>query len=345
MPWLEEPFPPGTSALLRWNRDRLLNPPAPNPPAEAIPTEVPRLARPRAPEGRTRITWIGHATFLIQFGGLNLLTDPVFSDRATPISWLGPRRLLPPALEIDELPPIDAVLLSHSHYDHLDAPSVDRLRDRFGDALPWVTPLGYRSWFEGRGVRQVRELDWGDQTLVGPAPSLSGGAPVDLAVAGAPEGSKAVTLEITACPAQHWCRRGFRTNGRLWASFVLRASDGGSIYFGGDSGYFAGYQEIGARHGPFDVSLLPIGAYEPRWFMETSHMNPEDAVRAYRDLGGSGGFIGMHWGTFRLTDEDVLEPPLRTREAWAEAGLPESDLHLPGVGGTVVSPPSAPSTE
>lgn len=312
MPWLEERFPPAFSDLLKWNRDRLLNPPPADPPAEAIPIEAPRLARPRAPKGETRITWIGHATFLIQFGGLNVLTDPVFSLRASPISRLGPRRLLPPALGIDELPPIDVVLLSHSHYDHLDAPSVEGLRDRFGDTVQWVTPLGYRSWFEGRGVRRVRELDWGEETSAAP-------------------------LEITACPAQHWCRRGLRTNARLWASFVLRSPGGQRVYFGGDSGYFEGYREIGARHGPFDVLLLPIGAYEPRWFMKTSHMNPEDAVRAYQDLGGRGGFVGMHWGTFRLTDEEVLEPPVRTRAAWARAGLPEGDLHLPGVGGTVVS--------
>ena len=344
MPWLEEPFPPGASALIRWNRDRLRNPPPPNPPPGAIPTEEPRPARPRVPDGETRVTWIGHATFLIQLGGLNVLTDPVFSERATPISWLGPRRLLPPSLGIDELPPIDVVLLSHSHYDHLDAPSVDRLRDRFGDGLRWVTPLGYREWFAGRHIRGVVELDWWDGVSVGGPRGAGVGASEGAAYHG-DDVPSTEHIRITACPAQHWCRRGFRTNERLWASFVLRASDGRSVYFGGDSGYFEGYRDIGARHGSFDVTILPIGAYEPRWFMETSHKKPEDAVQAYRDLGSRGGFIGMHWGTFRLTDEDVLEPPIRTRAAWAAAGLPEDDLHLPGVGGTVVVDPVAKGPE
>jgi N-acyl-phosphatidylethanolamine-hydrolysing phospholipase D len=289
---------------------------------------------------------VGHATFVIQLGGLNLLTDPVFSDRATPIPGFGPRRLVPPALVVDELPPIDAVLLSHSHYDHLDASSVDRLRRRFGDACQWITPLGYRGWFSGRGVDRVQELDWGDTATVTAPSSVAGAANREVsasrsaALANDPRarGVSAGTgvVEVTACPAQHWCRRGLRTNERLWSSFSLRLAGGRSVYFGGDSGYFPGYREIGARLGPFDLSLLPIGAYEPRWFMKTSHMNPEEAVRAYEDLGGSGAFVGMHWATFRLTDEDVLEPPVRTRAAWAQAGYPPEDLHLPGIGGTVV---------
>lgn len=306
--------------MLKWSWERFRRPPPPDPPASAIPTGTPRPGYPRASGDEIRVTWVGHATFLIQLRGLNLLTDPVFSDRASPLSWIGPRRLLPPGLGVDELPPIDAVLLSHSHYDHLDAPSVDRLHRRFGDACEWITPLGYRDWFGGRGVRRVRELDWWGATTV----TASG------------EEAEAPVVEVTATPAQHWCRRGLRTNERLWASYALRVPDGPSLYFGGDSGYWTGYREIGTRLGPFDVVLLPIGAYEPRWFMKTSHMNPEEAVRAYGDLGGVGGFVGMHWGTFRLTDEDVLEPPVRTRAAWSAAGHLGGDLHLPGVGGTVV---------
>lgn len=317
VPWLEEPFPPSAGAMLRWSWDRLRRPPPPDPPAEAIPREVPRPASPRAPIDELRVTWVGHATFLIQLGGLNLLTDPVFSDRATPIPWLGPRRLVPPAMAVDELPPVDAVLLSHSHYDHLDAPSVDGLHRRFGEACEWITPLGYREWFADRGVDRVRELDWGDGATVA-VPTGTG------------------VVEVTACPAQHWCRRGLRTNERLWASFAVRLQGGGAIYFGGDSGYFPGFRDIGSEVGPFDLALLPIGAYEPRWFMKSSHMNPEEAVRAYGDLGGTGAFVGMHWATFRLTDEGVLEPPVRARAAWAEAGYAPGDLHLPGIGGTVV---------
>jgi L-ascorbate metabolism protein UlaG (beta-lactamase superfamily) len=137
-----------------------------------------------------------------------------------------------------------------------------------------------------------------------------------------------------ALPAQHWTRRSpFSTNARLWASFLLRTGDR-SVYFGGDSGYFDGYADIGAGHGPFDAALLPIGAYEPRWFMRPAHMNPAEAVRAYLGLGGTGTFVGIHWGTFRLTDESPLDPPSRAREAWESAGLPDEDLWIPSLGGT-----------
>jgi N-acyl-phosphatidylethanolamine-hydrolysing phospholipase D len=291
-----------------------MDPPPPDPPPGHIPTETPDPARPLALPGEIRVTWIGHATFLIQLGRLNLLTDPVFSDRVSPVSWAGPRRLVPPALSVDELPSIHAVLLSHSHYDHLDRPSVIRLHRRFGDELEWITPLGYQDWFRELGVEAVRELDWWERG--------------ELDGTGGPAG-------ITACPAQHWCRRGFRTNQRLWAAYGVEGPAGQRVFFGGDSGYFPGYREIGERMGPFDLLLLPIGAYEPRWFMKTSHMNPEDAVQAYRDLGGRGVFVGTHWGTFRLTDEHPLEPPRRTRRAWRSAGLPPGDLRLPGIGGTV----------
>lgn len=315
LPWLEEPYPPGLGGMLRWSWQRLRHGRPPNPPAGEIPTEIPDPARPTAGEGEVRVTWIGHATFLVQMGGFNVLTDPVFSERVSPVSWMGPRRLVPPALTVAELPRIDAVLLSHGHYDHLDRTSVVALRDRFGAELPWVTPLGYGDWFEALGLRRVTELDWWQEAEV---ERPDGGA-----------------LRVVAHPAQHWTRRGLRTNGRLWASFSLETPGAPRVYFGGDSGYFEGYREIGEHAGPFDLLLLPIGAYEPRWFMESSHMNPEDAVKAYADLGGSGVCVGMHWGTFRLTDEDPLEPPGRMQKAWAAAGLPPGDLRTPGVGGTV----------
>ena len=142
-------------------------------------------------------------------------------------------------------------------------------------------------------------------------------------------------LRITAAPTQHWTRRGWAANERLWASFRIEAGNGRSIYFGGDSGYWDGYAEIGERLGAHDALLLPIGAYEPRWFMRPAHMNPEEAVRAYQDMGGSGLCVGMHWGTFRLTDEPPLEPPERMRRAWEAAGLPDERLALPGIGESV----------
>ncbi|HEX8433241.1 MAG TPA: MBL fold metallo-hydrolase, partial [Longimicrobium sp.] len=175
------------------------------------------------------------------------------------------------------------------------------------------TPLGYRGWFARRGVRALTELDWWDEA------ELGGG------------------VRVTCTPAQHWTRRAITEfNDRLWASYALRMPDGRGIYFGGDSGYFAGYGEIARRTGPFDAVLMPVGAYDPRWFMKPAHMNPEEAVRAYADLGGSGAFIPMHWGTFRLTDEDPLEPPVRTRAAWASAALPTGDLHVLRHGETLI---------
>jgi N-acyl-phosphatidylethanolamine-hydrolysing phospholipase D len=262
------------------------------------------------------VTWAGHASFLVQAGGLNLLTDPHWSRRASPSQRIGPARFQPPGVPFDELPPIDAVLLSHDHYDHLDRDTVVRLRERFGDSLRWITPLAYRAWFADLGVTNVTELDWWEETELG-------------------------GVRVVCTPAQHWTRRRLREmNDRLWASYALLPPDGRRVYWGGDSGYFRGYGEIGRRLGPFDLTVLPIGAYDPRWFMAPAHMNPEEAVRAYRELGGRGAFVAMHWGTFRLTDEDPLEPPVRVRAAWRAAGLPANDLHVLAHGETLVLPPA-----
>ena len=272
-------------------------------------------------------------------GGLNLLTDPVFSRRASPFRWAGPSRLTPPGVALEDLPPIDGVLISHDHYDHLDEPSVRALDARFGDALTWFAPLGFADWFARLGIARVVELDWWQHATM-PLPGGDG------------------VLRLTAAPVQHWCRRGPRDDARLWCSWVARAvADGaadergavqpdaaaehgrprpaGVVWFAGDSGYCPAFREIGERLGPFDLSLVPIGAYEPRWFMKPAHMNPEEAVQAYVDAGGRGAFAGMHWGTFILTDEPVLEPPARTRAAWAERGLPADDLWLPAHGDTM----------
>jgi N-acyl-phosphatidylethanolamine-hydrolysing phospholipase D len=315
VPWpIEGGSVRGFAELLRWRRERRRDGIPPDPPAGAFPVETPDVAYPRAPESELRITWVGHATTLIQIGGLNILTDPIWSERASPLGFMGPARITPPGLSFDRLPPIDAVLISHDHYDHLDSPTVRRIVRAHGDGVHWIAPLGYHRWLERRGARVVYELDW-EQDMVVP-----GHAP----------------LTVMALPAQHWTRRSpFSTNGRLWASFLLRTIDR-SVYFGGDSGYFDGYSGIGARHGPFDAALLPIGAYEPRWFMRPAHMNPAEAVRAYLGLGGTGTFVGIHWGTFRLTDESPLDPPSLAREAWESAGLPGEDLWIPSLGGTRV---------
>jgi N-acyl-phosphatidylethanolamine-hydrolysing phospholipase D len=313
-PWLDaDEARRGFTDIMKWQWDRLLTTLPPDPRPEAIPTGDPDVPSALA-HGEVAATWLGHATLLVQAGDVAVLTDPIFSERASPFSFAGPARYLPAPLTVADLPPIDAVVLSHDHYDHLDEPSVKALRDRYGDALQWVTPLGYRGWFEQRGIRRVTELDWWQERVL--------------------EGRAGTEFRVTAAPAQHWTRRGLAVNRRLWASYAL-AAGGARIYFGGDSGYFDGYREIGTRLGPFDLTIMPIGAYEPRWFMRPSHMNPEEAVQAYREMGGRGGFVGMHWGTFRLTDEDPLEPPRRARAAWEDAGLDRGDLHEPGIGGTI----------
>lgn len=296
----------------------------PDPPPGAFPVATPDPARPRiarAPDAPLRITWIGHATALVQLPGLNLLTDPVWSHRSSPVGLAGPRRFVPPPLALDDLPPIDAVLLSHDHYDHLDRPTVLALHGRFGDELEWLTPLGYREWFRALGVRNVVERDWWES-----AP-LPGDA-----------------FEAVSVPARHWTRRRpGGTNSRLWCGWVVRpapvgAPRGPRVWFAGDTGWCPAFAEIGERLGPFDASLVPIGAYEPRWFMGAVHVTPEEAVRAYRDAGGRGAFVATHWGTWRLTFEDPLEPPVRTRAAWEAAGLPPGDLHVLRHGETVALP-------
>lgn len=273
------------------------------------------LAYPSVADGRLRITWVGHATFLIQLPGLNVLTDPVWSPRVSPVSFIGSRRFVHAAPTLDRLPPIHAVLVSHDHYDHLDRPTVRALHRRFGADLSWFTPLGYQDWFRSLGIRTVVERDWWEDA------ALPGG-----------------DFRVTAAPARHWTRRTpWGTNRRLWCSWAILPADsnGHRVYFGGDSGYGGFFEEIGERLGPFDASLIPIGAYDPRWFMGAAHMNPEEAIRVYQHLGDSGAFIPSHWGTFRLTFEPPLEPPLRAKAAWRGAGLPEGDLALPRHGETV----------
>jgi N-acyl-phosphatidylethanolamine-hydrolysing phospholipase D len=313
------PWPTDTresGGFMRWQRERRARELPPNPEPRSLPRAEPRIAYPNAPIDELRITWVGHATFLIQIGGVNLLTDPHWSRRASPVQFAGPSRFVPPGVEWDALPPIDAVLLSHDHYDHLDDGTVRRLRRRFGTTTRWFAPLEYLGWLDGRGVRNVAELDWWEESR------LDG-----------PDGP----LRIVALPCQHWTSRlPWNRQQKLWASWAIVAPDGRAVYFGGDSGYFPDYPRIRERVGEFDALLLPIGAYEPRWFMRPMHMNPEEAVQTYLDLGGAGLMVGMHWGTWRLTDEDPLEPPRRMRQAWSDLDLPADDLQILPHGGTWV---------
>lgn len=245
-----------------------------------------------------RISLVGHATFLIQTAGYNILTDPVWSKRASPFPFAGPRRYNPPGIPFDRLPRVDVVLISHNHYDHMDFPTIVTLWER--DRPMIVAPLGNDTIIRAHAPSvSVATMDWGDRLEAAPG------------------------LHVFMEPAHHWSARA--TNDRnhaLWGAFVIRAA-GRSVYFAGDTGYGGGrhFRRTAARHPSLDVALLPIGAYEPRWIMASNHMNPSDAVSAFRIL-RSGSALGYHWGTFRLTDEGIDQPVHDLAAALRGAGIP-----------------------
>lgn len=258
--------------------------------ADRVPRVEPQLDKINAPGEQPQVTWIGHATTLIQYQGINVLTDPHFSERASPFSFMGPKRAIPPALRIDQLPPIDFVLISHNHYDHLDKQTVKTL----GNRSTWLVPLGYKQWFADLGVTRVVEFDWWDTHTT-------------------PNGKTSVS--ITATPSQHWSARGLGDRNRvLWASWVVQIGEF-KFWFAGDTGYNDRiFNDIGERCGPFDLALIPVGGYDPRWFMQDMHINPEEAVQVHRDIRARYS-LGIHWGAFPLTSEPIDEPPQRLKEA------------------------------
>ena len=277
---------------------RLRQPWPENPPALPCP------APPRRVEG-LRVTLIGHSTFLIQTANINLLTDPVWAERAGPFGWLGPKRATPPALRLEDLPPLDAILLSHNHYDHMDLATLARLAP-----VPVLTPLGNDAILTRHDKRiQARALDWGQSAEVG-------------------------GCQVTCEPALHWSARG-RGDRRmaLWGSFMISGPAGG-VFFAGDTGYGDGalFPAIAARHERIRLALLPIGAYAPRWFMKDQHCDPDEAAAIFMALGAERAF-GCHWGTFRLTDEPYDEPPRRLAQALAKAGIAAERFVAPPAGG------------
>jgi L-ascorbate metabolism protein UlaG (beta-lactamase superfamily) len=259
---------------------------------------------PRQPAGdEILITFVNHSTFLIQHAGTTMLTDPVWADRAFPVQWSGPARVHAPGIPLDRLPRVDTVLLSHNHYDHMDLATLRELQRRFGSRI--VTTLGNKRFLERRRLRDVVELDWW-HTHDG----------------------------ITATPAQHFAARTpFDRNRTLWAGFAVVLGSR-RLFFTGDSGYYTHFKEIGERLGPFDVSLVPIGAYEPRWFMCAAHMNPDEAVRAHLDLQSSLS-VAMHFGCFQLTDEAIDEPVKALARARDEHGVSPSAFRVLAPGETL----------
>jgi len=261
--------------------------------------------RPAALDGSAAVvTFIGHSTFLIQTAAGNILTDPMYSERAGPLNLLGPRRVRRPAVRFDDLPPISTVLLSHNHYDHCDLRTLRKLATRHDPLV--VTPLENGRLVRSTGIRHVEELDWWQEAGTPPLP-------------------------ITATPARHFsARTPFDRNRALWSGFVLTVGRA-RIFFAGDTAYGPFFSDIRHRLGPIDLALLPIGAYEPRWFMQAVHMNPADAVQAHLDVEAAES-VGMHFGTFQMTAEGIDEPLRALDEARQARNIPPSRFRTLGFG-------------
>lgn len=317
--------PKSLAELLRWRWDATRRglPPRPTDP---IPTQRAELdfihANARAGAAQQpAVTWIGHATVLAQLGGLNLLTDPIFSERASPFGFVGPRREQPPGVALRDLPHIDLVLVSHNHYDHLDEASARALSRQAGGSPLFVVPLGLKAWLHERGIDRAVELDWWQSheahTHHGP-------------------------VEVVLVPAQHWSARGLHDRMKtLWGGFAVFSPEC-QLFFAGDTGYSRDFKRMRehfahrqseAAGGGFDIALIPIGAYEPRWFMAEQHVNVEEALKIHADLAPKRS-LGVHWGTFELTDEALDEPARQLRAQREAAGMDDAAFFTLPIGGT-----------
>jgi N-acyl-phosphatidylethanolamine-hydrolysing phospholipase D len=304
----------------RWQVERTRDG-LPKPPQTPTATTAPDLAfiqaNANAQGMRPAMTWVGHATMLVQASGLNVLTDPVFSDRASPVQFAGPKRAQPPGLALAQLPPIDVVLISHNHYDHLDKNTVVELSRQSQGATLFIVPLGVKNWFLDAGITHVKELDWWESVRV-----------------------KGVEFHFT--PVQHWSARGFGDRSQtLWGGWAVFGTDI-HWYFSGDTGYSQDFVDTQRRFasrqtpdqgGGFDIALLAVGAYEPRWFMKEQHINPAEAVQIHLDLKAKRS-VGVHWGTFALTDEPLDQPPKDLAAARLAANISGDDFFLMAIGQT-----------
>ncbi|HZZ92618.1 MAG TPA: MBL fold metallo-hydrolase [Usitatibacter sp.] len=283
--------------------------PQPPPGGWPIPHRKADVARIRENRAQPLVTWIGHASFLLQLAGVNILIDPQFSERASPVAFAGPRRVVPLPLEMSELPRIDVVLITHNHYDHLDRASVKALAAQDGGSPRFLVPLGLAEWFRAEGLERVEEHDWW-------------------------QAARERGVSFTLVPVQHWSKRTlWDTNRTLWGGWVIEGG-GLRIVHAGDLGLSRDARDIGARAGPFDLALIPIGAYAPRWFMKTMHVDVADALQVRHDLRAARA-VGMHWGTFEhLTDEPMDEPPRELERLRREAGLERTDFDVMTIGET-----------
>ncbi|WP_405175052.1 MBL fold metallo-hydrolase [Paenibacillus sp. FSL H8-0261] len=273
-----------------------------------VPNTPPRLSYLSENRLESTITWIGHSTFFLQYEGMNIITDPIWARR------LGfEKRLGQPGIPLSEVPPIDLILISHSHYDHLHIASIRKLY-RAGTTL--VVPVGLKRKMLRKGFHNCVEMEWWQEIKLG-------------------------KIKLSFVPTQHWTRRTpWDTNTSHWGGYILEPADSGNqksspnLYFAGDSGYFPGFKEIGSRY-KIDIALMPIGAYEPEWFMTSQHVNPEEAIQAFLDVGAET-MIPMHYGTFRLADDTAREALDRMENARVKHAISEEKIRTLGYGETLV---------
>ena len=290
---IDKPF----SELLKWQWNRVSPEPLAFPLAENDPVFL------KNNRIEPTLTWIGHSTLLLQFDGFNILTDPHMTQRASPVSFAGPKRFMKPGISIEELPHIDLIVISHNHYDHLDRLTLEKIYQKQEDQPPKIfVPLRQKKWFEGLDITNVVEMDWWEE-------------------------QEFEVWKIHAVPVQHWSGRSlWDRNQVLWAGWVLEHPKF-RFFFAGDTGYSKDFINLGKKFDGFDLAAIPIGAYEPRWFMKQSHINPEESVRIHQDI-NSRYSVAIHWGTFLFTDEPVDEPPQRLKNALAKKSIPNERFFL-----------------
>lgn len=293
--------------LLKWGLNR-----TPGPWRDWLDAEVGPPPPRRVGPGRLTVTLVNHSTVLLQADEVNLLTDPVWSERVGPVTWAGPKRARPPGLRFGDLPPIDAVLVSHNHYDHLNLPTLKRLKQVHNPLF--VVPLGNKALLQKNGIDNCVALDWWQQVTVQDR------------------------MTVTLVPARHFSGRGLCDRNRtLWGGYVIQSS-GGPVYFAGDTGFGVHFQRIREKYGPLRLSILPIGAYKPEWFMALMHISPADAVNAHKVL-ASQRSIGVHFGTFRLGDDGQFEPVRDLKRALHRARVPPEEFLVPLHGQGLEIPP------
>jgi len=285
------------ASLLKWRLQR----DSPEPKRLIVSSEWKQL---RQSDNRYAI-WIGHSTFFINNGDLQILTDPIFSDRASPFSWIGPRRLVPPAMRVDQVSDVDVVTISHNHYDHLDISSLISLQKSNPKCLILV-PMGDKKLLDTAGIKNVFEFDWWDSIKVN-------------------------NTKFFFTPAQHWSARGLTDrNLSHWGGWYIQTPEM-SLYHVGDSGYSEDFRQVRERLGSPKYAFIPIGAYAPRWFMKSAHVDPAEAFQIAEDVGAEYS-VAMHWGTFSLSDEPTFEPLFRLQQIRRDSGLPENYFFAPEMG-------------